>query len=47
MQREHVADLTQENRDMVKLLRDIAEKIKRCDYTQARNDALIILSKYD
>jgi hypothetical protein len=35
-----------ERDELVRALREISEKVKRCDYTQARSNALIILAKY-
>ena len=34
-----------ENDNLLKALRDMSEQIERCDYVQARNDALAILSR--
>ena len=31
----------------VKQLREIAEKIRRCDYTQARSDLLELIADYE
>lgn len=35
-----------ERDELLKALRDMAEQIKRCDYTQARSGALKILARY-